>query len=121
MPVPDDPDRLRAVVEDDVRGVLARPFPGELDVPAPFADALPIGIGDVTAVPWRWRGVHEAEFLGLRRTGLPVDVTGVTLLRAEGDDVVFHRVVDWAALFAQIGVAVGTRRMVVPAERDPDR
>jgi hypothetical protein len=111
MPVPDDPDRLRAAVEDDVRAVLQGPFPGEFEIPEPFTDALPIGGREVTAVPWRWTGVHEGEFLGLRRTGLPVDVTGVTLLRAEGDQLVFHRVVDWAALYGQIGVAVGGRRL----------
>jgi hypothetical protein len=110
VPVPEDPDRLRSVVEDDVRAVLEGPFPGELTIPEPFADALPIGGGDVTAVPWRWTGVHEGEFLGLRRTGRPVDVTGVTLLRAEGDALVFHRIVDWADLYAQIGDAVGGRR-----------
>jgi hypothetical protein len=79
-------------------------------VPDPLADTAPIVSGDVAVVPWQWIGIHEAKFHGLRPTRQPVDFTGVTILRAEGDELVFHRQVDWLALYTQIDAVVATRR-----------
>jgi hypothetical protein len=111
MPVPDSADHIRREVEEDVTAVFSTAFPGEFSVPEPFTDALPIGTGDVTAIPWRWTGVHRAPFHGLAPTGRPVDFSGVTLLRSEGDGLLFHRLVDWLELYRQIDAVVANRRV----------
>jgi predicted ester cyclase len=110
MPLSDDPRSLTEAVQRDVMAAFGTAFPGEFSVPDPFADDAPIASGDVAVVPWRWTGTHEAKFHGLRPTGQPVDFTGVTILRAEGDGMVFHRQVDWLALYTQIDAVVAARR-----------
>jgi len=110
MPVPENPEELRAAVEDDVRAIFGDAFPGELSVPSPFAELLPIGTGNATSVPWQWNGVHKGSFHGLLPTGRPVEFAGITVLRDDGGDLLFHRLVDWLDLYRQIDAVGGARR-----------
>lgn len=112
---------LRAVTED-VEDVLGLAFPGHLEVPEELADVLPIGTGTASAVPWVWRGTHEAEFFDVRPTGRPVEVAGVTILRDDPDGgVSYHRVVDWHTLYRQLGLLMVCRRPRDTSVDDIDR
>ncbi len=110
MTVPENPEELRALVEDDVRAIFGEAFPGELTVPPPFDGLLPIGTGEATSVPWQWSGTHQDSFHGLLPTGRPVEFAGITVLRDEGGRLLFHRLVDWLDLYRQIDAVGGARR-----------
>lgn len=115
MPLPESLDEIVAIVADDVAGALGAAFPGELSLVEDLADVLPIGSTDVTAVPWTWRGRHLGPPPDVRATGNPVEIVGVTILRDRDGELVFHRIVDWQALYRQLGLVMVCRR-----PRDPD-
>jgi hypothetical protein len=70
------------------------------------------------AVEWTYRGVHdgEADFNGLSPTGRPVMVRGVTVTGIEKGRLKLHRYVDWAGVFAQLGLSLNWR---VPVSSTP--
>jgi hypothetical protein len=74
--------------------------------------AGPSGVG----VEWSFEGVHDGDgaFNGLSPTGRPVVVRGVTLVGVEAGKVKLRRYVDWAGLFAQLGLTLNWR-VPVPA------
>lgn len=118
MSVLDGVGDMRREVEDDVTVAFSTAFPGEFSIAEPF-DALPaIFTADVSVVPWVWKGVHEGAFLDARATGNAVEITGVTLVTQAGPEPVFHRIVDWQALYRQIGFAMVCRR---PRSPDTER
>jgi hypothetical protein len=76
--------------------------------------------GAGVAVEWAWDGVHDrpGTFNGLSPTGRPVTVKGVTMLGLEDGRVRVWRYVDWAGLFAQLGLSLNWR---VPVSSAPPR
>jgi hypothetical protein len=68
------------------------------------------------AVEWVFDGVHDGDgtFNGLSPTGRPVRVRGVTMMGLEDGRLRLHRYVDWAGLFAQLGLTLNWR-LPVPA------
>ena len=68
----------------------------------------------MVAVEWAFAGVHSrADFNGLRASGRNVDVRGITLFQAVdvegGQRLGFRRYVDWARVFAQLGLTLSWR------------
>jgi hypothetical protein len=120
MPVYEDVEKLLEDIGSDVHDALNEAFPGSFDIVEPFADVLPIGERDVTAVPWVWRGVHSGDFYEARRTGNPVEVTGVTLVRLDDGELIYHRIVDWQTLYRQIGFLMVCRRPRTPDTNEVD-
>jgi hypothetical protein len=110
MTLPESPDDAWQVVRQDVEDAFGAAFPGELVPVEPFETDLLITSGPTVAVPWRWIGHHERPFAGIHPAGTEVVVTGVTMLRdgPEGE-LVFHRLVDWHALYTQLGATIGNR------------
>jgi hypothetical protein len=117
MPVPDDVVEL---VEADVRAVFGEAFDGTFEVPPPFEELVPIGGGDVAVVPWFWRGTHTGDFREIRRTGLPVEFAGTTIVTESGEELLFHRIVDWLALYRQLGLMMVCRRPRTVETEDVD-
>jgi SnoaL-like polyketide cyclase len=118
MPVPDDAVQL---VENDVRAVFGEAFPdGRFAVPRPFTELVPIVGNDVAVVPWTWRGTHTGHFREVRRTGLPVEFAGTTLLIESEEGVRFHRIVDWLTLYRQLGLLMVCRRPRTEGTEDAD-
>ena len=118
MPVPEDAVRL---VEDDVKAVFGEAFPdGRFLVPQPFRDLVPIGGDDVTVVPWTWQGTHTGDFREVRRTGLPVEFAGTTLITESDEGLRFHRIVDWLTLYRQLGLMMVCRRPRTEGTEDAD-
>ena len=70
------------------------------------------------AVEWTYAGVHDgaADFNGLSPTGRPVVVRGVTMAGLEKGRMVLCRYVDWAGVFAQLGLTLNWR---VPVSSTP--
>lgn len=120
MPVFESSEILVREVRADVEAAFAEALPGEFAVAEPFGDLLPIGEGEATALPWRWRGTHTGVLGDVRPTGLPVDFTGVTLVRRDGGELLFHRIVDWHTLFRQMGFLMVCRRPRLPGTEDAD-
>jgi hypothetical protein len=79
--------------------------------------------GNGFGVAWSWRGAHDIDraFNGLPATDLPVTVQGFTVLGPEPERrtsrVVIRRYIDWAGLFAQLGLTLNWR---IPMPPDPD-
>ncbi len=118
MPVSEEAVEL---VEADVRAAFGEAFPdGRFEVPRPFDELLPIGGDDVAVVPWSWRGTHTGDFREVRRTGLPVEFTGTTLITESEDGLRFHRVVDWLTLYRQLGLMMVCRRPRTVETEDAD-
>jgi hypothetical protein len=109
MPIPEE--AIVELVEADVRSVFDEAFPdGRFEVPPPFGDLGLIGNADVAAVPWIWRGTHTGHFREVRRTGLDVEITGTTFITDAGEELLFHRIVDWHSLYRQLGLMMVCRR-----------
>ena len=113
MTLPEDPETTWMLVEGDVGSVFAEAFPGELVDVEPFERGERIASEATIVVPWRWVGRHEQPFVGIAATALPVEITGVTMLRDDPDgQLLFHRIVDWLGLYTQLGVVIGTRNTI---------
>lgn len=79
----------------------------------------PIGEQSV-GTEWSWTGVHDDErragaFNGITGTGREVTVRGFTLMGVDDGQFKVRRYVDWAGLFAQLGLTLNWR-VPVPAE-----
>jgi len=107
------------VREDVSRGVgLWFPLRDELEITM----AGNVEGTDFVTVRWVHRGENrdgstdsggDNPFLGLARTGAPIDVHGVTLVEDRGSDApLFHRYVDWVGVYDQLGLAVSGRMVV---------
>jgi hypothetical protein len=73
----------------------------------------PIG-PNAAGVEWSWIGVHDDEgregtFNNLAPSGREVTVRGFTLMGVEDDRFTVRRYVDWAGLFAQLGLTLNWR------------
>jgi hypothetical protein len=70
------------------------------------------------AVEWTYSGVHDgaAMFNSLAPTGRPVIVRGVTMAGVEKGRLKLCRYVDWAGVFAQLGLTLNWR---VPVPSTP--
>lgn len=118
MPVPED---AVEVVQADVEALFNESFPGVgFTVPPPFDRLAPIGAGDVAVVPWFWEGTHTGDFREVRRTGLPVEFAGTTILTESEEGLRFHRIVDWLSLYRQLGLLMVCRRPRTAATEEID-
>jgi hypothetical protein len=74
--------------------------------------------GAGVAVEWVFDGRHDGDgtFNGLPPTARPVSVKGVTMIGLEGSKLKLRRYVDWAGLFAQLGLTLNWR---VPVDARP--
>ena len=64
---------------------------------------------------------HIRVFADIRPTGFDVEITGVTMLRREGSNVVYYRIVDWHTLYRQMGFMMVCRRPRSPETEEIDR
>jgi hypothetical protein len=80
---------------------------------------------NAAAVEWRWIGVHDDQqgdgaFNTIAASGKDVIVRGVTLMSVEDSRFQVRRYIDWAGLFAQLGLALNWRTPVSNADvREP--
>ncbi|MGZ4741336.1 MAG: hypothetical protein ACXVLM_19160 [Ilumatobacteraceae bacterium] len=150
----DDDDRqfalatAHAAVELDVAGVLGAFLDGSFTVDESIGESTwRSETSQFFAVRWRFEGKHVGTIPGFGHTSIAatdnlVSVSGLTLLENTAPDdgaiedletllrsgkVVFHRFIDWLAVFAQIGVLHLGRPMsltdirFVPPERKMSR
>lgn len=101
-------DEKAAEVQQDLQPLFDMFPDGELSVPDGLFDegaAAPLSNGTVHALPWEF--VATAP---VRRRGAEVDprsftIRGVTIVHDETQT--FRRYVDWAAVWAQLGISSG--------------
>lgn len=124
------------VAQLDTEGVLNRFLDGTFKIddtigPSTWRNAK----SEFSAVRWRFEGVHVRPIDGFGHTRIPptlnsVSVSGLTLVENKEPDqvvdddeivkllqsgtVVFHRFIDWLAVFAQVGVLHLGRPMSIP-------
>jgi hypothetical protein len=141
-----DLDVAHDAVSNDVAGVLGSFLDGKFE-PEPLGDSTwHRGDSEFFAIRWRFTGRHTGDINGfghtkIRPTQNIVSVSGLTLVenlkpgQSVGDldevlksgTIVFHRFIDWLAVFAQIGVLHLGRPMpiddirFVPPERGLSR
>lgn len=78
-------------------------------------------IGDhAVGIEWSWTGVHDDEgcanaFQGIPGSGRAVTVRGFTLMGVEEGRFRVRRYVDWAGVFAQLGLTLNWQ-VPVPSE-----
>jgi hypothetical protein len=77
-------------------------------------------------VEWRWQGVHDDvgkrnAFNGIAASNRRVEVHGFTVMSVEDGRFVLRRYVDWAGLWAQLGLTLNWRTPVTgePPPADP--
>jgi hypothetical protein len=75
---------------------------------------------NAAGVEWSWIGVHDNEggvtFNDIAASGQEVTVRGVTLMGVEDGRFMVRRYIDWAGLFAQLGLTLNWRTPVSSAE-----
>jgi hypothetical protein len=73
---------------------------------------------EALAVEWVYLGVHTKDwvFNGIRATGNRVEVRGCTVVALERGEFRLRRYIDWAGLFAQLGLTMNWR---LPVEQAP--
>lgn len=74
---------------------------------------------NAAGVEWSWTGVHDnlhGDFNTIAASGKAVTVRGVTLMGVEEGRFRVRRYVDWAGLFAQLGLALNWRTPVTDAQ-----
>lgn len=73
--------------------------------------------GDRLAVRWRSTGRHTGPFLGVPPTGRPIEVSGSTFARFDGDSIVEERVTfDSRQLLEALGIITTTQGTAVEPE-----
>jgi hypothetical protein len=108
-PWPGDHDAFQAVRMDLAPLLEAYPD-GEFFVPEGLEGLLdePLANGVATAVPWVYVATTTTQ---VRLRGEPIsrtiEIHGVTITQGVGDDAVFRRYVDWAGVWAQLGISSG--------------
>lgn len=121
-----DSDEVKRLVREDVLEGLARRRDDdqpdgfdrdELERGFRFLDrgrgGLPVLVGDVAGVAaWRTEATHDERFQGIPPTGHEVEITGCTYVLTGEDPMQFVRFVDWASVFAQLGVTFNTKPLV---------
>lgn len=105
--------------EEDVAAGIGDIFKADLEVDGgafalgpPFDSQDEAGHDGVVAVPWRYECRHVGNFRNLFPTGRSLTIHGVTFVDGRGDEPVFHRYVDWAGVFTQLGLTVSGRVLV---------
>jgi hypothetical protein len=112
---PDDwhHDRVVSLVIEDLSAALSEAFPTTLleDAfrPAPGLEQ-PISSEAGTAVAWEYHGNERHN--PLAREGFwgslrPVVVRGVTVVTGKEGEELFHRYIDWAGVYDQLGMTPG--------------
>jgi hypothetical protein len=102
------------LVRDDVMDGLSFAFEptGGFGLLKSF-DGKELPAGAVTFVPWQFSCRHVGEFLGIEATGREATIVGATAIEYRGDsEPMFHRFIDWANVFAQLGVTMAARPIV---------
>ena len=74
---------------------------------------------NAVGVEWTWRGVHDdvnrvGAFNGVAASGREVLVHGFTLMGVEEGGFRLRRYIDWAGLWAQLGLTLNWRTPVSP-------
>jgi hypothetical protein len=73
---------------------------------------------NAVGVEWSWTGVHDnqqGDFNTIAASGKEVTVRGVTLMGVENGRFRARRYMDWAGLFAQLGLALNWRTPITDA------
>jgi hypothetical protein len=115
--VPIDSHSSFGVVMSDVVDGLERSFePWDGNAPESFLVSEEfrdeenfIGNDLIAAVPWTFHCRHTGNFQELFPTGRELNIDGITLVDSRRGDVQLHRYVDWAGVFAQLGLEVSSR------------
>ena len=123
----DDRDEIVRLVADDVAaglGGVFQPTEGGGLMPLDSLESLgaPIASDTHAALPWQWQGTHVGEIAGIPPTGREdVVVRGVTIVDRTGDDILFHRFIDWLDVLQQLGAVLVGRPVVASTEGLPGR
>jgi hypothetical protein len=113
-----DDTMVKNVVAADALSSMLQWFSGDEDVDFTPGRSGAVGV-EVAGAEWTFRGVHDigGAFRGLPATGREVEVHGFTILSAVDDRLMVTRHIDWAGLFAQLGLGLDWR---VPLRPEPD-
>ena len=115
----DDVHFADAVAFADMMMSLQQWFSDRTDVPWDFDRDTSGNVGSGAAgVEWVYQGRHDhaGTFNGLPATGRDVEAHGYTLFTAVSGTFEVRRYIDWAGLYAQLGLMVNWR---VPMDPDP--
>ena len=141
-----DLDVAHEAVEKDIAGVLGTFLDGRFAPESLGQSTWSSDEGQFFAVRWRFMGKHVGPINGFGHTQIAptqneVSVSGLTLVQnkkpgqvvgdleevLKSDTIIFHRFIDWLAVFAQIGVLHLGRPMpiddirFIPQERSLSR
>jgi steroid delta-isomerase-like uncharacterized protein len=74
---------------DSARAYYANYITGFTDIKFTIKDVF--GMGNKLVKHWNFKGTHTGDFFGIKPTGKPVDVDGVTLVRMENGKIAEER------------------------------
>lgn len=107
-------EQAMQLVREDVMAGVGSWFPGSDDLEITLAGG--VEGSPFTTIRWVHRGRNSSNrdpFIGLARTGIDVEVHGITLVEDRGaEEPLFHRYVDWVGVYDQLGLSVAGRLAV---------
>ena len=116
MPRIEDPF---AIVNDDiVRGLSPAFEPAAddtgdgFDVSHHFRDIEPISNGEVAAVVWTYRCKQVDWFGTVPPSDQVITIRGTTVVDNRGKEPLYHRYIDWLAVYTALGYTLYQRQMV---------
>ena len=80
---------------------------------------LVVSSNSVVGVPWAFRGIHIADFLGVCKSGILVELLGATFVNASSqkeDDWTYSRYIDYLGALHQLGVSAVSRPAFMPGD-----
>ena len=100
-------DTVRQVI-DDLAPALKDVFPsdGFAFTPAPGLPSV-IRSGGAAVVAWEYRGDEQRNPLARSAPLRTVTLRGITVVVGEGEKALFHRYIDWAGVYDQLGMVPG--------------
>ncbi len=104
-----EPGTPFALVAEDLAPLRAAYPDGELFVPDGLEGLIdePLSNSVASLVPWEYVATVTISLRGEPAAERRIVIRGVTVIQGKGDDAVFRRYVDWATVWAQLGVSSG--------------
>jgi hypothetical protein len=118
-------DNAADLVRDDViRGLSPafEPFSDEegdgFEVAKDFRDIAVVSNDQIASVVWTYRCRHVGWFTQAPPSGAALTIRGTTTVDTRPDDPLYHRYIDWLAVYTALGYTLYQRQMVDVPDRD---
>jgi hypothetical protein len=115
---------VELVADDILRGLstVFEPFSDDegdgFEVAKDFRDMVVVSNDQIASVVWTYRCRHVDWFTHVPPTGNVLTIRGTTTVDTRPDEPLYHRYIDWLAVYTALGYTLYQRQMVDVPDRD---